>query len=178
MRMRIVLGLALSTALQLACFCAQCDDSPSSPSDVVNEYLQLDSGGAEFTKEGRSKLQILNPKNIAVDYSRTMNTHVISGYTAFPAKIAGDIATTSVSYDVIGVATDDFFDFSPVRKKDTVNVRLRKYDGVWKIESEIWPHILAEVAAKRFEEVAGNAPNPERFRVIANRVRSAARSNR
>jgi hypothetical protein len=173
--MKEMILLLLLLLMQTSGLLAQNAGYPESPDGVVSEYLRLDAEGAELTKSGRASLQRLNPNNVEVNYSRTMNTPVISGYKILQTKLKGDKATAMVEYEVIGIATDYFFDFNPRAKKEKVEILLSRVDGFWRIETNIWPHMSAETVARHFEEIASTARKPESFKAVAQRIREMAK---
>lgn len=138
--------------LQSSALFAQDVRYPDTPEQVVNDYLRLDAEGAELSKDGRVRLQRLNPSNVAINYQRTLNTPVIVSYKILQVKIVGDKATVAVEYELIGVMTDHFFDFKPRRKKKKIEVLLGKIDGLWRIESEIWPHMSWQAVVRHIKE--------------------------
>jgi hypothetical protein len=145
---------------------------PSTPETVLAEYLRLDSEGANFSKKGTEYLQKLNP--IESFYSLRLNyIGVIAGYRISTFQHVNNESTAIVEYDMVGTL-EHLTKFQPRRKKEQHRVTLRKHEGKWRLDSELWPRISIETTLTYLRQ-SHQGRDSDRYQKLVNEIGSAAR---
>ncbi len=145
---------------------------PSTPDAVFAEYLRLDAEGANLSKKGTEYLHKLNP--IESFYSLRLNyVGVIVGYRILSVQSSNDESTAIVEYDMVGTL-EHLAKFQPQRRKEQIRVTLRKHEGKWRLESELWPRISVAVALVYLRQ-SNQGRDPNRYQKLVNEIESAAR---
>lgn len=126
---------------------------PATAEALLKEYLKLDAEGANLSKKGTEYLQKLNP--IESFYSLRLNyVGVIIGYRILRIQSGNDESTAIIEYDMVGTL-EHLVKFQPRREKEQHLVSLRKYEGKWRLDSELWPRISVATAVSYLEQKNG-----------------------
>jgi hypothetical protein len=145
---------------------------PSTPEAVLVEYLRLDAEGANLSKKGTEFLHKLNPRESF--YSLRLNyVGVIAGYRILKIQSGNDESNAIIEYDMVGTL-EHLVKFQPMRRKEQLRVTLRKHEGKWQLESELWPRISVAVALDYLRQ-SNQGRDTGRYQKLANEIEGAVR---
>lgn len=147
-KLNVVLVLAVTTLLITVKSVADAAVYPATPGSVVERYLALDAEGAWFTSSGRAELQKYTRDQI--DVATIIAPTLITTYKVVQISSADDQALVQIEYRVVGYS-ENLANFQPKNEivRNTVNVK--KLDGRWTLQTQIFPHVKWESVIKQIE---------------------------
>jgi len=129
-------------------------DYPSTPEAVLAEYLRLDAEGANLSKRGTEHLKQLNPERNRYGLQRLDFVGVISGYRVLRIQSGINEVAGIIEYDVVGTLVG-FASFQQRRGREQHTINLRKHEGKWRLDSELWPKISVVSAISYLQQKNG-----------------------
>ncbi|MBU4011701.1 MAG: hypothetical protein KJ882_13145, partial [Proteobacteria bacterium] len=145
-----------------------CENYPTSPSGVVEQYIKMDYVGKGLSSSG------WNVYTTWIDGPGWDTVMVVDGYKIGVAKISGNTASVAVQYKVIGLI--DGYTWHGLKDKSfTDQARLEvnptfelvKKDGRWLIKTpQFRPHVSVKVILEHLKTLlTGPADDPEQIKL-------------
>lgn len=129
--------------------------SQSSPKDVVEKFCKLDAAGARLSSDTRKDIETLLAWGEEGGYDEMI---VIKDFKVNKAVIGKSTSKVSVDYFVLG-STDSFIFHKAKNRRSSVNFKLLKQEGKWKIEGPvIAPHVYWENAISHLRLLQKSEP--------------------
>ena len=123
------------------------------PSAVVRKYCDADLKGARLSSDGHTKYGL----DGLVSWDQEPgwdSSKIVSGYRIVSVDQQGDSATVKVEWDVLGAGSCTVV---PGAKKETLNYRLSRAKGQWKIDGPMTPpHASPKALAEYFKGMSGS----------------------